>query len=430
MKSIFTKLLVVQGILFFLMCTPLSAEIKISVMPQPPPSAKLRVLAVILTHDIKASKGPKFWLVSPEEMTKTSLRAVNNIFKAQGIYEVVKPEDVSAAIGGQSIASWEWTAKDYALAKDVGRALYADYVFVLERSFRVHLQIDMNLINMGTGRQFSVSNYVPADFLKKLGSNDQRKRAGAEAIKISYSRLFADARRDLLRTALLKGKISGGERQKPAVASLPTAQKANTPGQEQPAATVKAEKQPGAAIKERPLAESMPKDADVSPAPSPIVNRKAERQMVFEKELKKKMTAGETASGGPRLVVYDFEAADRLKIVGLILTEALREELHNAGGFILVNRENMLKIMDEYKLQQSGAVDEQSAVKMGQWLAASEAVTGSLGALGSTSILQVKRIDIKTLGTIALGSLKCPSGKEDELLEQMPKLAHKLSKKK
>lgn len=33
-------------------------------------------------------------------------------------------------------------------------------------------------------------------------------------------------------------------------------------------------------------------------------------------------------------------------------------------------------------------------------------------------------------GTIALGSMKCPAGREDELLEQMPQLANKLTREK
>ncbi len=407
MNRLFLKLFVISIVLFFQLVGPLSADVKISSLPQPPPTAKLRVFVLVLTHETKTSKGSTHWHVSPEKMKQISLQAVGNILKAQGIYEIVSQADVACAIGDQSIASWEWTAKDYTLAHDVGRALHVDYVFILERSYRIHLQMDMNLINMSTGKRFTVSNYVSDSFLKSLNSNDQRMLAGGEAIKISYRRLFTDAKSDLLQTALSKGKISAGK----TPASLPN----GLPPEE----TKKPALEPLLGI---------PPAVTVFPAAVRTENKTTNDQAVFEKELSEKMTIKEKPSTGLRLVVYDFDATDRLKIVGLILTEALREELHHSGGFLLVNRENILKIMDEYKMQQSGAVDENSVVKVGKWLAASEAITGTLAVLGSTSILQVKRIDIQTLGTISLGSLKCPSGKEDELLEQMPQLARKLTR--
>jgi hypothetical protein len=40
--------------------------------------------------------------------------------------------------------------------------------------------------------------------------------------------------------------------------------------------------------------------------------------------------------------------------------------------------------------------------------------------------LQAKRIDIKKMSTIALGSLKCQAGHEDELLDNISLLARKL----
>ncbi len=112
-----------------------------------------------------------------------------------------------------------------------------------------------------------------------------------------------------------------------------------------------------------------------------------------------------------------------MKVAGLILTEALREALHHSGNFVLIQRENMLKFLEEYKLQQSGLVDKKQAVRAAKWLAASEAVTGNLAVLGNTSLLQAKRMDIETLGTLAAGSIKCPAGREEELLDRMPELA-------
>ena len=126
-------------------------------------------------------------------------------------------------------------------------------------------------------------------------------------------------------------------------------------------------------------------------------------------------------------MVFDFDAAENLKVVGLILTESLREALLDRGGLVLVNRENILKILDEYKLRSSGLVDEAQAVKLGKWLTADDAILGNLAVLGNTSILQVKRVNIETLGTVSMGSLRCETGREDELLNRMTDLARKLT---
>ena len=155
--------------------------------------------------------------------------------------------------------------------------------------------------------------------------------------------------------------------------------------------------------------------------------QKKEKQSAFEKEMAAALLGKNKKQKGAQLVVYDFDATEQLRIVGLILAEALREELHKLGGVVLVNRENMAQVMDERKLQQSGLVNEKQAIKLGEWMAASEAVTGKIAIIGSTSILQAKRIDIKTMGTISLGSLKCKTGEEDALLNNMPELARMLT---
>ena len=86
----------------------------------------------------------------------------------------------------------------------------------------------------------------------------------------------------------------------------------------------------------------------------------------------------------------------------------------------------MVKALEEHKLKMVGLVEEQGSVELGKWLMAGEIVTGKLGRLGGASILQTKRTDLQTMGTRAVGSLKCSSGKEEELLDGMPDLARRL----
>ena len=151
------------------------------------------------------------------------------------------------------------------------------------------------------------------------------------------------------------------------------------------------------------------------------------KRRAFEKKLESELRGATPETEKARLVVYDFNALENLSVVSLILTEALREELFMLGQYLLVNRENLQQVLQELNLQQSGLVDEKQIVKLGKWLAANEAVTGRLSSLGNSYILQAKRTDIRTMGTLGLGSLKCAAGQEEELLKGMPGLARRLA---
>ena len=303
------------------------------------------------------------------------------------MYDVVPAADVKKALGESRFAGWEWKRDNWTLAKDVAGALHADYVLCLERSWKLSLQQEMTLFNMHTGARFSASGYLPHD-----RTNDERART--EIIRINYQTLFREAQGDFLRTALQKGRLLSGEKQPEATAQ----------------AVKPEEKVVQVAVK--------PKEKQLTDA---------DKQRAFEKELEKAISDKDKKQTESRLVVYDFDTVNSLQVVGMILTEALREELHKLGGFVLISRENMSQIMEERKLQESGLVNEKQAIKLGEWMAANEAVTGKVAVIGSVSIVQAKRIDLKTLGTIALGSLKCKNGEEDSLLENMPELARLLT---
>jgi hypothetical protein len=111
------------------------------------------------------------------------------------------------------------------------------------------------------------------------------------------------------------------------------------------------------------------------------------------------------------------------------LVAHLREELLRLH-FHLVNRENINKVLEEMALQQTGLVDEKTAVKAGKGMAVQQIVLGRYGTLGKVSILQAKRLDVETQKALGIGSLKCDAGREDELLQQMAELAKKISEDK
>ena len=415
MKKISTKCGIIATVMFFLMSGSVAAAVRISPLPEPQPTAKLRIFVVVVTTEYKSANRPISWRVSPEAFEQWNMKLINKKLRQLGFYEVVSASDIQAVLGDQSLSAREWTAGEWKLARDAGKALHADYVLIFERSQRLHLQFDAKLINLNTGKQFEASGYVPSAMMRHM-TKDQKMQAAGEVVKIHYRKIFQEAKSDLLQTAILKGRLRAEQ---------------STPPPPAPA-TTKLQSLPDGSEKQGVLMPPKEKPVQGLSAPLPVKAKAfspeegKNNQLKFEKELGSALSSKDKKTDSPRLVVYDFDAAERLKVVGLILTEALREELYNLGGFVLVNRENILKIMDEYKLQQTSLIDEKQAVQVGKWLAANEAVTGNLAILGNTSILQVKRVDIKTLGTMALGSLKCPAGREDELLDKMPELARKL----
>jgi len=127
-----------------------------------------------------------------------------------------------------------------------------------------------------------------------------------------------------------------------------------------------------------------------------------------------------------KLVVYDFDTTDQYRTVALILAEALREEVFKLKQFILVNREDLQKVLEEMALQQTGLTDEKQAVRTGKGLAANQVVTGRLGQLGKIFMMQAKRVDVETFGTLGLASIKFTEGQEDEVLNKLPDFARSL----
>ena len=409
MKILAIRFLGVLIILNFLVCGSACVRTNLSPIPQPPATAKLRIFVLAVTSEDASIKRPVRLQWSPEKLNAHLAEKINEHLKIQGIYEVVPSEDIKTVLGNQTVTSGKWMAGDWALAKNVGRALHADYAWLIERHIGASMQFNAVLINLNTGKLFQSSNYIPWVLMSRFNDDEKMQACGAAMLK-NFHQISSDSRKDLLNTAMVKGKLL------PEKVQVQVSEMTPVVGTE---TTDKSKEET------LPQPKTITSSRDKEPIGDTGIKSK-EKQIAFEKELEETIFVKNKKQEGTRLIVYDFDAVERLRIVGLILAESLREELLKLGGFVLVNRENMIQVIEEYKLQHSGLVDEKQSIKIGQWLAANEAVTGMLAPLGDTSILQAKLIDIKKMSTIALGSLKCPAGHEDELLNNMPLLAHKL----
>jgi hypothetical protein len=360
-RRFFSGILISAGFLLALLL-PSCAEIPLNKI-SPPPAAKIRVFVLPLT----GSPPPNGWGMPHAEFARIQFRATRMTLEGTGIYQIATREEYLAVVGQRSISNSEWKKKNWALAGRVGQALFADYVFIIERDHNAGVRFYQTaLMNLETEKQFRVSFRVP------LGREhlEEWQQIG----RVAYAELFREAKNDMLATAMRKARFP---------APGPPKQQ----GKPEPSQPKVREVDLGEALKQPP------------------------------------------APARARLAVYDFSASEPLKIAALVLSEALREELFRQGNFTLVNRENMVQILNEMGTQQMGLVDEKQAVQAGKGLAASQIVLGQVGSFGNTLVLQVKRIDVESQATLSLGSVKCALGKEDELLAGLPELARKVAGK-
>lgn len=367
------------------------ASVPLNRLPDPEPTAKLRVMVIGVTGPL--TRGA--WATSEEDYARLAYNSMGRFLNETGIYEVIPRSDLGRAVGQRKFAAWEWKQGDWALARRVGEAVHADYIFIAEREDAGLLYYRMILINRETGRQYTAGGNVA----KKM----EWIKTAAEAsdlVRKSYREIFGIAKADLFETALRRGR---------AIQDQPAVPPAPEPSVVKPAA-------PSAVPEKKP-----DKPAALAKAPAP------KRPVPPAKSKAPVQAAKELPDGKVRLIVYDFNAAKNMEVVSLILADALREELFNIGPFVLVNRENVAKAVDELKLQYSGLVDEKQAVRVGDWLAANEMVTGRLSALGQTYVLSATRTDIGSMRALGMGSLKCPVGKEEDLLTGIPEIARKLA---
>ena len=460
-------------------CLNACSTVRLNAIPPPPPTAKLRVFVQVISEQPRDRRIDTTWgySIPNDEWERTMTAGIDQYLRATEVYEVVPKEDVQAVLGTRAPGSEQywWVKKDYALLRQAGKALYADYAMIIIRTFTANATYKMVLINIETGTQYTAS---PGGWIST--SIFLRIKLSKTLPQNLYRKIFYDAKGDLLATAIRKGRLMPEEeRKKPepretkiGLAPPPVPQIAPaTPEvaiQKKPAPIAEATQKPVPPVStaqeetkapilpplkakvsvEESVPQSLPaaklpdtivkqpvpdmkKDTEtpktiarIAPAPQPLLP--ADKRKEFEKKLEHELQTETPATDKAKLVIYDLDTIERLSVVALILTDALREELFILGQFSLVNRENMMQVMQELKLQHSGLVDEKEIVELGKWLAANQAVTGRLAMLGNSYVLQAKRTDIKTMGTLGLGTLKCSSGQEEELLSGIPVLARKL----
>jgi hypothetical protein len=389
------RLIIASSVAFFFIVTACTHErFQIRQVAEPPPSAKLRVFVLPIT----TSHPKKGWKRDHEEFVRLSYVGTSKFLRKTDIYEVIPVEDVEQVIGKQTIPGWKWKRNDWTLVKEVGKALHADYAMIRERGFEKSLYTRMVLINMASGKEFG------AHMLAVRGIRGDLK----QCVKASYRQIFRIAKGDLLATAVKKGRVIPPDMKKQSSMQKPSHLPDLKPEKSDSRVTASHRVSGNKHYEKIGTNAAVPQRKDIlQPSTKPLIEQSSKEKN--------------------RMVVYDFESKDQFRVVGLILTEALREELLTLGEFTLIDRENITRALEEMALQQTGLVEESQAIRTGRWLAANEAVTGKLGTLGNILILQAKRTDIETMNILSVGSLRTKVGQEEKLLNSMQRLARKLA---
>ncbi len=128
-----------------------------------------------------------------------------------------------------------------------------------------------------------------------------------------------------------------------------------------------------------------------------------------------------------RVAVMDLQVKSGVDVeMAGILGDSLRASIYKADIFELMNREDMVAILDEVKFQMSGACESTSCiVEMGGALGVEKIISGSIGLIGERYSVTIKLVDIATARNDVLIT-EYYQGKIEELPEFIKGLAQQL----
>lgn len=115
----------------------------------------------------------------------------------------------------------------------------------------------------------------------------------------------------------------------------------------------------------------------------------------------------------PGIAVMDFESIGGDPHLGPGVAENIRTALIQTGQFKVIERAALQKVLEEQKLQITGLVDPESAIKLGKLVGAKLIVVGSVVKFAETYTLNVRFIDAET--GIAIKAEKVQASSEAEI---------------
>ncbi len=92
----------------------------------------------------------------------------------------------------------------------------------------------------------------------------------------------------------------------------------------------------------------------------------------------------------------DLESRGVSRNDALVMTDRLRSELVNSGKYIVVDRENMIAILEEQRFQLSGLASNERVVEIGNILGVQKMLSGSVSKVGNVISVQLQITDVES----------------------------------
>lgn len=96
----------------------------------------------------------------------------------------------------------------------------------------------------------------------------------------------------------------------------------------------------------------------------------------------------------PRLAVVDLSPQNLSAGTAATVSDLLRTEIFRTGRFVVVERAEMERILQEQSFQMSGCVETACVVEAGRLLGAEKMVVGSVGRLGMRYVVSARVVDV------------------------------------
>ena len=129
----------------------------------------------------------------------------------------------------------------------------------------------------------------------------------------------------------------------------------------------------------------------------------------------------------PHIAVLNLDAVGVSEDVALTLSDRLRNELAQTNAFVLVERNQMDKILQEQGFELSGCTSDACAIEAGRLLNVQEICVGSVGKVGNLYTVSLRLINVETGQVIKTVSEDCPCPIEAVLTRSMHNVALKLA---
>lgn len=131
----------------------------------------------------------------------------------------------------------------------------------------------------------------------------------------------------------------------------------------------------------------------------------------------------------PHVAVLDFKLVEVDAAEGVVMIDRLRSDLVQTGAFVVLDRGQSDKILDELERQQVGLSDAATATRIGEQFNVQRIVAGRVAALKNLGIVQanVEMIDMRTAQILLSQTITHDGDMRSFILQRVPELAQRLA---